>query len=295
MKQLAAAIPLAIALTGSIQDPDDGRQLHFRIAPNADTSLHNTALNADQTAWFEEHNTYGMPINESVGNRTLIVRKGYTLAHNNVDKIADWVSFHLTKDYVNGVEKRPGSSAFKAESMIQQGLRAEKSDYAGWLGVYDRGHQAAAGDTKGRGKQVIKDSFYLSNMTPQSASLNRGQWKSLEGRVQSWAKRFQEVWVVTGPIFLDQNGNGIVEYYTIGDNSVAVPTHYFKAVLAPIGNDKFDAIAFIIPNEKVSRYGDFISSIDEIEKSTQLDLFPGLPDDIEKSLEAKVANRVWPK
>ncbi len=79
-----------------------------------------------------------------------------------------------------------------------------------------------------------------------------------------------------------------------GDHFGAV-LQIFKAVLAPIGNDKFDAIAFIIPNEKISRYGDFISSIDEIEKSTQLDLFPGLPDDIEKILEAKDANRVWPK
>jgi endonuclease G len=243
---------------------------------------------------LEEHNRFGIPRTNFPGNRTLIVREGYTLAHNNVDLIADWVSFRLTRGYVQGTETRPGTSAFKPDPALPAGRRAERADYKGWQNIYDRGHQAASADQKGRGTRVIRESFMLSNMTPQASRLNQHSWRLFEAQIQDFAEEHGEVWVVTGPLFLDEDGDGIVEYSVIGDNQVAVPTHYYKIVLRVLDDGTSDAMAVIVPNEQQPvGYDDFLVSIDSVEAVSGYDFFPGLDDDEEDPLEALIAEATW--
>src|SRR5687768_13675551 len=103
-RQAAAAIPLVIALAGTAGLPhrDPGQEVRVRAATTANrVSTSDLSLTDDQEAWLEEHNPWDIPQASHPGNWTVVVREGYTLAHNNVDLIADWVSFHLTKDYVS--------------------------------------------------------------------------------------------------------------------------------------------------------------------------------------------------
>lgn len=296
---IAAAIPLAIAIIGgSIALPDDtvhgGR---FRVAaPAIYEPLRGLGADENQLRWVEEHNPFELPKADVPGHRTLIVRQGYTLAHNNVDLIADWVTFHLTEDYVAGDEERPGSSAFKPDPWLPKGRRAETSDYQGWNGVFDRGHQVANKDSVGRGKTVVRESFYLSNMTPQASKLNRAPWRVLEARIQDLAKKRGEIWVATGPLFVDDDGDGLVEHLVIGSNQVSVPTHYFKIVLAKKIEDasEFEAISFIIPNKKIATdFREYLVSIDEIERLSGFDFFRGLDDFQEQKLESSIAKEIW--
>ncbi len=296
---IAAAVPLAIALIGG-NIPIEGKtglEGHTRLAANAYTStLHSETLSQRQENWLKEQNPFGMPVTTIPGHRSLIVRQGYSLAHNNIDLIADWVAFHLTTQYVNGTEKRPGSSAFKADPLLRKGHRAERADYKGWAGVFDRGHQAANKDSVGRGIRVVRESFYLSNMTPQSAKLNRGAWSTLESKVRKIALKRGEVWVVTGPVFKDNDNDGLVEYLTIGSDQVAVPTHYFKIVLSKKENqqDQYEALAFLIPNQKLDgEFSDYLVSVDRIEELTGLDFFSNMPDDDEAVMETTIADALW--
>jgi endonuclease G len=294
----AAAIPLIVALAGSTMLPmgDDGTGRRARVAQNARVLQFNLdSLDDDQQSWVAEHNPFGLPQTDHPGSWMLVVREGYTLAHNNVDLIADWVSFRLTREYASGTEKRPGSSAFKPDPLLLAGRRAELSDYKGWKGVYDRGHQCAAGDSKGRGRRVIRDSFFLSNMTPQASRLNQTRWRLLEQRIQNLAKARGELWLITGPVFVDEDRDGIVEYSVLGENQVAVPTHYFKIVVSYVPGDdkKLEAMAFLIPNEAIDDFGEFLVSIDEIEELTGFNFLMKLEDDVEKDLEDDAASQVW--
>ncbi len=72
--------------------------------------------------------------------------------------------------------------------------------------------------------QVMSASFFMSNMSPQDPSFNRGIWKKLEERVRIWAVENDKILIATGPIFSG-------EYNTIGKNKVAVPTHYYKVII----------------------------------------------------------------
>jgi endonuclease G len=227
----------------------------------------------------------------------LIVRQGYSLAHNNVDLIADWVAYRLTREETEGTEKRPGDSAFKSDPLLPRGRRAERKDYQGWKDVYDRGHQCPANDAKGRGKGVMNDSFFLSNMTPQTSRLNQFKWRLLEDRIHKLAEKLGEVWVITGPAFVDDNDDGVIEYFVIGTNQVAVPTHYFKIVVArsQTDADKLQCMAFLIPNEAIDEheFEEFLVSVDEIEKLTGFDFLPKLEPAAEDLLEASIAATVW--
>lgn len=294
----AAAIPLVIALAGATTLPSSksGLETRSRIAPTATAlDIRKVPLDSVQQGWLQEHNPHGVPKSDHAGNWTVVVREGYTLQHNNVDLIADWVSYHLTKKYVNGAEKRPGTAAFRPEQLLPKGSRAELDDYAGWQGVYDRGHQCASGDSKGRGASVIRDSFFLSNMTPQSSQLNQLKWRLLEERIQKLADERGDLWVVTGPAFVDVDGDGVANYFVLGKNRVAVPTHYFKIVLAKTSVG-FEAMAFLIPNEATKpdfEYDDHLVSIDRIERLTGFDFFSELDDADEKKLEKSAAVSTW--
>jgi len=293
MRNTVAAIPLAAALLGAVGLPsgDGGTSRRFRAAVGA-TSV--AALTDEQQSWLDEHNPFGIPRTDEPGNRTLLVREGHTLAHNNVDLIADWVSFHLTREYVEGTETRPGTSWFKPDPALPAGRRAEREDYQGWQNIYDRGHQAASADQKGRGNRVIRESFLLSNMTPQASRLNQQSWRLFEAQIQDVAEEDGEVWVVTGPLFLDDDGDGIVEYSVIGPDQVAVPTHYYKIVLRELQDGTWDAMAVIVANEEQpTDYDDFLVSIDEVEALSGWDFFPEMEDQVEDPLEAAIAVQTW--
>ena len=294
-----AAIPLAIAIFGTtmLRDADEveGRRTRHRTAVTANQiDIDKLNITNDQRDWVKSHNPLGIPVSPIPADRTLIIREGYTLAHNDIDLIADWVAFRLTKKFANGPETRPSSSAFKPDKAIPKGRRAELADYRGFKDVLDRGHQAASADSKGRGERVIKESFLLSNMTPQDSKLNRQKWRAFEKRIQDLAKKRGELFVVTGPLFVDEDGDGSVEYFVIGKNEVAVPTHYFKIVIAKDSNNVWEAMAVVVANEATSDdFDQFLVSIDEVERLSGLDFFSTLDDAQESSLESGVAAEIW--
>ena len=66
-------------------------------------------------------------------------------------------------------------------------------DYRG--SGYDRGHLAPAEDFEWSA-EAMSDSFFMSNMSPQDPSFNRGIWKRLENRVRTWALENDGIYVV---------------------------------------------------------------------------------------------------
>jgi len=131
-------------------------------------------------------------------------------------------------------------------------------------------------------------------MTPQSSRLNQQRWRLLEDQIQKLARDRGELWVITGPAFLDQDGDGVVKYLAIGKDLVAVPTHYFKIVYVR-SEQGVDAMAFLIPNEPLSGkdFDVHLVSIDEIEKVTGYDFLSDLEDTVEDAAEEVRAPEVW--
>lgn len=228
-----------------------------------------------------EHILFGCPGTDG----TMLYRKGYVLAHDNDKKVAIWVSYHLKDTYL--VRNTGRTDDFRPDPDLPEGQRSELVDYR--RSGYDRGHLAPAGDMT-RSEEIMSESFLLSNMAPQvGVGFNRGIWRELESMVRDWARDRRNLYVITGPIYADE------EYETIGPNNVAVPTHFYKIVVSCTESyEDLDAIAFILPNERTSSslLETFITTIDNVEDLTSLDFMHELDDTIENDLESMEAE-MW--
>ncbi len=174
-------------------------------------------------------------------DETLIIHTGYSLVYDEEHEQAKWVAYHLTRDELYGLYERKDD--FRSDESISTGS-AELDDYR--RSGYDRGHLIPAADASWS-EQAMSETFFLSNMSPQEPSFNRGIWADLEATVRHFADSFGSVYVTTGPLYERES-----ERVTIGDNEVTVPDAYFKAILTTHGGTP-QAIAFILANEKSSR------------------------------------------
>lgn len=219
----------------------------------------------------------------------------YSICYRESYEQAEWSAYCLTSEHL--VKNASRSDDFRPDPEISTGS-ATLADYK--ASGYDRGHLSPAADFA-FDKDAMSETFYMSNMSPQAGSFNRGIWKDLESTVRDWAKKFGRVYVVSGPV-LDKKAS---DYESIGKNKVSVPQYYYKVLLAPIYEDEADretpddaknvtAIGFIFPNTKCQgSIFDYAVSVDEVEKRTGIDFFNELDDTEENTVEASFEKSVW--
>lgn len=211
----------------------------------------------------------------------ILRRMGYTVSYNKDTRLPNWVAWHLTADRLEGNAKRQQKAFHEDEEVAAP--RATDWDY--YNSRYDRGHMCPAGDNKWS-KEAMWQSFLFTNICPQNPNLNRGDWNEMENMCRKWAKEYGDIYVVCGPILYKG------KHKTIGKNKVTVPEGFFKVVLCMRGTPK--AIGFIYKNEAGDRpKGDYVNSVDEVERITGYDFFPSLPDKVEKKVEAKADAAEW--
>lgn len=210
-----------------------------------------------------------------------IIRKtSYIVSYNKDTKIPNWVAWHLTAEHIDGTYKRL-SNYYEEESISEP--RATPEDYRG--SGWSRGHMCPAGDNKWNGTAMY-ESFSLVNVCPQNANLNSGLWNSLEIDCRRWARQYGDIYIVCGPVFLNQ------EHEKIGDNEIFVPEAFFKVVLCLNGEPK--ALGVIVRNTDGNRKRDlYYNSIDQVERITGYDFFPALPDELEDSIESHANIEDW--
>lgn len=202
----------------------------------------------------------------------------YSLSYSEAHEQAEWVYYILTKGMVQGVQKR--KDQFRSDPSVTSGSATLK-DYKG--SGYDRGHLCPAADMK-MNNMSMSESFYMSNMSPQEPSFNRGIWKKLEAKVRDWALE-EDTNVVTGGVLTSSKG-------TIGASEVTVPKYYYKVIYDPTGEEKM--IALILPNEKSNeQLVNYVVSVDSVETLTGIDFFPDLDDEIENRLESELQGELW--
>lgn len=213
--------------------------------------------------------TYLLP-HSSTGD--IVVHDHFMLSYNEPFEQAEWVAYMLKKSHLTFDDrKRP----YFIEDPKVKTKSADWSNYKG--SGYDRGHLCPAGDRR-FSEYAYNETFYTSNISPQNRDFNAGIWNRLEIQVRRWAKRYGDLYVVTGGV-LD---NGLEE---IGEEDVDVPKYFYK-IIAKGSQKNLKVIAFLIPNEESTEpLRHFVVSVDQIEKVTSLDFFEGLPDLEEAKIE----------
>jgi endonuclease G len=183
-----------------------------------------------------QHTPWGQPT-VTKPDAALICRQGYFLYHDNVAHIPAWVAWDVTPEHVNGCVAR--TNAFAADASLPKGKSATPADYAG--SGYDQGHLANDAH-QSWDLAVEKESFLMTNMSPQLPGLNRGIWKLLETATGAWVFSRQHTLIVYAGNIYDT-----AKDKKIGANGVDVPSSLYKIVIDKNTNE---VLAFLFPHKE---------------------------------------------
>ncbi|CAD7077497.1 unnamed protein product [Hermetia illucens] len=207
------------------------------------------ALEYRKLSRISEIMKYGYP-----GMDQILSYSDFVVSYDRRNRVPHWVFEHITPESVrsnNNVDR--SKCNFTPDPNVHPFFRADNSDYK--RSGFDRGHMAAAGNHRIEQKHC-DETFYLSNMAPQvGEGFNRDSWNRLERYVRKLTKDHPNVYICTGPLYLprkEDDGKMYIKYQVLGANTVAVPTHFFKVIVAETPDKQLKMEAYVMPNQKIA-------------------------------------------
>jgi endonuclease G, mitochondrial len=188
----------------------------------------------------------------------------FVVLHSGITHGPLWSAEHLTRDHIEAAKDMVRTNKFFEDSRLPDGEGATLADYK--RSGFDRGHMSPAGNRWN--EEAMAESFSLANVVPQNRENNQHLWSRIETAVRRLTTRYDDTYVITGPMF---NGQ---QLQTIGPTRVFVPTQLFKVVYIP---SKQMAFAIVVDNVATNRYD--MHSIHEVESMSGI-RFPGIPENL---------------
>lgn len=251
-------------------------------------------LEALKLEWIQsEMARVGYP--QSSQEETLIKHAALTLSYNEAHEQANWVMHVILTDVTSGNGSR--TNDFRIDSLIESGSATEQDYFIKVLKAdsvtyryegfgYDRGHLAPSADFRWS-RTALSESYFYSNMSPQLGDFNRLKWAELENWMRTYVDENNvNLFIVTAPILDDD-----LPKIPRSVNGLSIPKYYIKVAL-DLENER--GIAFVMPNEKITLpIESFSISIDSAEVLLGYDLFSGLADDLEATIESSCDYKFW--
>ncbi len=219
----------------------------------------------------------------------------YCLAYDTVKFHSRWVAFRFDGSNRDKNTGRSDSDAFQDDPELNAKYYI---GYNGFGSGYDRGHLCASNDRL-VSEEANRQTFYMTNMSPQLSQFNQDYWVGYEQHVQNLGRNASfadTLYVVKGGTIGDDQIQGYVSRNN--GKRVPVPGYYYMA-LVKCKNATYEGIAFWMEHKVYSVEADKTEiaahaiSIDELEAKTGINFFHNLPDDIENEAESKVTLTSW--
>ncbi|TVR39880.1 MAG: DNA/RNA non-specific endonuclease [Cryomorphaceae bacterium] len=195
-------------------------------------------------------------------------------------KQAAWVYYQILPDIRESKSGR--TNDFREDSRVEGGTAVQEDYFLTFENIetgrrkyegfgYDRGHLAASADFRWSA-DVLSESYFYTNITPQLPGFNREGWAELEGVLRTHVMRTgHPIWVATAGVLHDDLP--VIERSV---NQVSIPELYYKVVY---DEEAGEGIGFLVPHEEHLRAPHvYAVSIDSVEAVTGINFFPNLPD-----------------
>jgi len=234
------------------------------------------------------HAPWGFPMDANPKDDHLIERKQYVLSYNEHLNVANWVAWQLNATWYGSTPRRSGK--FITDTSLPESFtRITHDDYT--KSGYDRGHLVRS-EERTANIEDNTSTFLMSNILPQTPTLNQQTWLSLEYECERLCKsEGKELYVIAGGLF-----SGIP---TRLNGKVAIPDSCWKIVLIlekgqsiKDVSSKTSIIAVMMHNGRYEKTNNdwnlYATSVDAIERSTGYDFFRDMPDQVENALEAVI-------
>lgn len=217
----------------------------------------------------------------------LMVNNSYALSYNNSRGSANWVAWRISNADFGEAERQ---NDFRPDPNLPKSFtRVTPNDYTG--SGFDRGHLCPSAD-RSSSQESNSETFYMTNMAPQTPDLNRNVWNDFESYSRDLVKKNRvDLYVVAGCY----GEKGKLK------KKVVVPTNCWKIIAAvPPGadfsviNEATQVTAIDMPNTAYPAKTDwrkYRTTVRAIEQKTNLNLLSNVPQSIQETLENRVDNK----
>ena len=226
--------------------------------------------------------------------------RNYTILYDPSRYASLWTAYVLCSDHRGS----GGSGNWVNNPLIPAGKQTSVwSTYGEIDGVtYERGHQIPKADRNASAiADMMAQTFYWTNSTPQRQTFNGGVWGTLENQIRLAIPSSDSLYIVTGPVYQTVGGTETVKTFANSNGSndgktVPIPNYYFKVILKVRRSGgqvtAASAIGFWFTHEDHSgaKWQNFAKSVDEIEALTGFNFFANLPPAVEATAEQ---NKNW--
>ncbi len=225
------------------------------------------------------------------GGDTIYTARNYTMCYDRTKFAAWWVAYPLHSSYVGS--GRTETWAYDPKLAIDWQAELSRSYPSP---QYDRGHQIPNADRNAVAAMQAQ-TFYFSNMTPQTATLNQQSWAALEKMARDNWICSDTLYVVTGAWW----GSGTATTPDRTGRLCPVPDYYFKAFartsrgnirrsgdrLGDYAASELKTIAFWCSNSAdAGSAREWVCSIAELEQLTGFEFFPTLDPEVKRQRDA---------
>ncbi len=227
----------------------------------------------------------GVPQDSDSSDDYIINRVQYSLSYNKNLNVANWVSWNEDSAWYGSV---PRCDCFKADPLLPSNFTSVGSN-AYVASGYDRGHLCPS-EPRTRSDSDNANTFYMSNIWPQTGSLNQQTWAYLESYCDSLCtKANKERYIIAGGIYRTKNRvNGLV---TIPDSCWKVVVVMDKNTGLSKVNSMTRVIAVCMANRAYTKDDNewqlYTTTVRRIEQSTGYDLLSKVPKSIQDIIELR--------
>jgi endonuclease G len=246
------------------------------------TELHAQLIHSESI-----HLELGIPLDNNASNDYLIIRPQYALSYNSELNVPNWVAWNLHRGWFGGVPRYSGNF-IQDTSLPAEFYRVKHGDYTG--SGYDRGHMVRSEERTATAEDN-KSTFLLTNIMPQTPTLNQQTWLSLEFECERLCKdQNKELFIVAGGLF----GANPKRLNTV----VSVPDSYWKIVVILDSGQRVSditpatkVIAVMMKNEVYTSgttdWKLYTTTVNAIEEKTGYNFLSDVPMDMQEMLESR--------
>lgn len=221
-------------------------------------------------------------------NKNQSPKRSWSFYWDPKNYVSHWVAYPLNGGLLTGKYGRydQHGGGFPQDPILKDlGMKQPDLWSNSYGGGWTRGHQIPSADRQ-ENEKVNMCTYYVTNMTPQQYDFNGEIWASLEGRVRSYAKNCDTLYVVTGcHLTSDSSWSGMN-----GGVAARVPSAYYKALLRLKGGS-YSAAAYYLPHSRdisSDNFANYSLSVSELEKLVGVDFFATLPAVVGKEQAAAI-------
>ena len=219
----------------------------------------------------------------------------YALEWDGEKKANRWTCYQMyaSNRVVNTSRYESSTNQYPQDPDLPQEYRWATDPFRG--SGYDHGHLCPSADRL-YSFEANYQTFFLTNMAPQTHDFNAGVWESMESKLRDWitvsSSRSDTLYVCKGGT-IDRDD----QVLTTLSNGLIVPKYYFCALLMK-NSQGYKALGFWFEHKanKDENLEKYVVNIDQLESLTGLDFFCNLDDATEEhveSLPVENVKRAW--